>query len=244
MVKTWGYQAPPAEEKSMKIAIHQPEFLPYLGYFYKMTKVDGFVLMDSTQFKKNNFQNRNQICNSVGEKFWLTVPVSFHLGQNINEVKIADDSSWKRKITDSLKYNYSKTLYFKHFYPALEDTILNASDSLNDLNISLIKEICSFLGIGIPIFKLSELNLTTQKNELLIDICKHIGANEYLAGLGAKEYMDLKMFADADIEVTWSLFQVKEYPQQCKNFVPYLSAVDALFNLGPIATKELLIDAE
>ena len=121
----------------MIISIHQPQYLPWLPYFSKIANSDIFVFLDEVQFQKNGIHNRNQLKNSQG-KFWLTVPVSVKLGENINEIN-SIDSGWRKKHIKSIENNYSRSKNFNFFSDHIKDIILNHDPSLKNLNVSLIK---------------------------------------------------------------------------------------------------------
>ena len=173
----------------MKIAIHQPEHLPYYGFFNKMSKADTFIILDDVQFLKNTFQNRNRIKNAKGEQ-WLTVPIKLeHHSQKINEIKIDNSKDWQKKNLLSIKYNYQKTPYFKQYYPEFEKIYSKKENLLVDFNLNLIKFFIDAFEIKTNIILCSTLNINTQKTQRLIDICQKTNAVTYLSGNGA-DYLD------------------------------------------------------
>ncbi|HLC71573.1 MAG TPA: WbqC family protein [Candidatus Nanoarchaeia archaeon] len=217
----------------MKIAIHQPEHLPYLGFMYKMSQCDIFVLLDDVQFQKNGFQNRNRIKTSQGAQ-WVTVPVLHSFGQKINEVRIDNKSDWKRKHLQSIQANYAQAPYFKKYFPLLQEIYSRPWNELCELNITLIQFFTQELGIKEKIVRSSSLIKTGEKNELLISICKNLNATSYLSGMGAA-YLDVTLFLKNKIEVEYTIFKHPEYPQGYTPFLSNMSTLDLLMNCGPLS---------
>ena len=175
----------------MRIAIHQPQFMPWLGYFDKMKQADLFVLLDNVQFKKNEFQNRNKI-KTPNKWQWLTVPVSFNFGDKINEVKINNKTNWRRKHLQAIKTNYSKAPFFKEIYPLIEALYKDNYDLLVPLNYKTIILLKNLLRIETELVWASSIQdcLSEDPTDRLIEICKYFKAKIYLAGAGGKDYMD------------------------------------------------------
>lgn len=219
----------------MKTGIHQPNFLPWLGYFYKIHKSDHFVLIDNVQFIKGSVCNRAKIKNNQGAEIWLTVPVKGNKGSyvNYNELELDYTQKWAVKMINQLNAAYVKAPYFDMFFNPLSDLLKQEHKSLADLNITLIKYICGQLGIKTPMSVASELAIDFgRKNDLNLNICKYFKANIYLSGTGAKKYNDEALFKNEGIAVEYSDFVHPVYPQQFGTFIPGLSIVDLLFNCG------------
>lgn len=212
----------------MKIAIHQPEHLPYFGFFNKMSKVDVFVLLDDVQFQKNGFQNRNRIKTSQGVQ-WITVPVLHSFGQKINEVRIDNRSNWRRKHLQSILVNYGKAQYFEKYFPLLQEIYSREWDMLCELNITLIQLFIQEFGIKAKLVRSSSLTKTGEKNKLLISICKTLNATSYLSGMGAA-YLDVPLFQKNSLEVEYTYFKHPQYRQLHGGFVENMSAIDLLMN--------------
>lgn len=221
----------------MIVSIHQPETFPWLGFFHKIYLADTFVFLDTVQFKKNNFQNRNKI--KIGEKdSWLTIPIQDHsLSTHIKDIKINwNDHKFAKKHLSTIEQNYSKSPYFKDIFPFLKDLYEKKPEFLTDFNISFITFILDKLGIKTKVLKSSSLNLSgiaSGGTEVTLQICKVLGAKTYLSGSGAKVYLDQELFKKNDIEVYFQDFKHPEYKQQGGNFIPYLSILDLYFNHGP-----------
>lgn len=216
----------------MRIAIHQPQFMPWLGYFDKMDKVDVFVLLDNVQFKKNEFQNRNKIKTS-NNWLWLTVPVNFNFGDKILDVKIDNRSNWQKKHLYTIQTNYGKAQFFKEYQPAIEQLYQNKYVLLSPLNtdtINLIKNLFSIKTEVVPASSIPDLN--EDPTQRLLDICRYFKADAYLAGAGGKGYMEIKRFKDAGIKLLFQHFVHPEYKQVYDSFEPFMSAIDFIFNAG------------
>jgi hypothetical protein len=219
----------------MLIAIHQPNFLPWLGYFYKLARVDAFVFLDSVPYSKNSFSNRNRIKTQAGMQ-WLTVPVctSGKHGQSIEKLMTNPDENWKRKHLNALITSYGRAEHFNEVFGILRAQYGSVEDRtyLADFNITLIRVICDYLGIAPHFYRSSELCVLGQSTELLVNICQRLGAKYYLAGAGALKYQEDVRFEDAGVHVTFSDFISCPYSQLWGSFVPALSVVDALMNCG------------
>ena len=217
----------------MIVSIHQPQYLPWLPYFSKISNSDIFVFLDNVQFQKNGLHNRNQIKNSQG-KLWLTVPVSVKLGDKLNSVRIIEDS-WKKKHIKSIQNNYSKSTNYNFFNNKIKDIINKEDKSLCSLNINLIKTICNeYFDLNTKFLMQSELNVNGKGSELILNICKLLGAKNYLSGPGGKNYINEKSFSDNKIEVNYMKnILPNNYPQQFDElgFFNDLSSIDFILNV-------------
>ena len=213
------------------IAIHQSQFLPWVPYFYKILKADSFVILDDVQFQKNGIQNRNQIKTSQGLN-WLTVPVRNKLGQKINEIEIVNPNRLS-KVLKTLEQSYSKAKYSEEILNELKEVFFSQPIKLHKLNIDLITRFLKLLKVDKNIVQSSSLNTTLAKDDLVIEIIKKSGDNEYLSGKGAIDYMDLSKFKKANIKVYVMDFEYKPYTQLWEKkygFIPNLSLLDLLMN--------------
>jgi hypothetical protein len=217
----------------MIVSIHQPQYLPWLGYFDKIKRSDIFVFLDNVQFKKNEWQNRNKI--KTDKKWqWLTVPIIHKFPQKINEVKINNTVSWRKKHLNALYNHYSKAKYFKKFIPFFDKTFNMEWENLVDINIYMITYLTEALGIRLKKFiKASELKLREESTERLIDICKQLNADTYLSGKNGANYMNTELFKKEDLEIIYQKYQHPVYCQLYEGFEPFMSVVDLLFNCGP-----------
>jgi len=213
------------------ITIHQPQYLPWLGYLDKIDKADVFVLLDNIQFKKNEWQNRNRIKTAQGCQ-WITVPVLYRFPEKINEVRINNKATWSRKHLQALITNYSKSTYFDNYRSFFEDIFNRNWDRLVDINIEIIKFLINAFEIKTRLVMASDLKLREGSTERLIDICETLNGNTYLAGKDGNKYMDLELFGRKGIEVIFQDFKHPVYNQLFGDFEPFMSAIDLLFNCG------------
>ena len=221
----------------MILSAHQPQYIPWLGYFDKINKSDCFVFLDNVQYKAREYQNRNKICTKDGW-MWLTVPVtSKGLGrQKICDVKIDNDSNWQKKHSRSLKIWYGRTKFFKDHFPFFENVYTGRWRKLIDLNIYAIKYLLKGLKIKTPLYNESEIGTSLQGTNRIIEICKRLKADTYLSGVGGKNYLEEEKFVQAGIKLEYQNFIHPVYHQRYMkgkdSFLLYMSALDLLFNEG------------
>ncbi len=221
----------------MIVAVHQPQYLPWLGYFDKIRIADVFCYLDNVQYKKNEWQNRNRIKTAQNWQ-WLTVPVHYRFPQKINEVEINNSVNWKKKHLQALITNYSKAPYFKDYITPLEDVFTKDWELLSEFNIGLLERLREFLNLhDKPAIPASSMVLRDDPTERLIDICKAVGADTYLAGQDGRTYMDLERFRANGITLITQEFKHPVYPQLYDEFQSHMSIVDLLFNCGPESIK-------
>lgn len=214
----------------MIITIHQPEYLPYLGFFERISKADAFVILDNVQYQKNAFINRNKIKTSQGWQ-WLTVPIKNREAlRNINETEINNETNWRESHWKALLYNYKKAPYFEKYANFFEEAYKKNWNLISNLNTYLIGGILDILEIKKEIKIASDLNVKGKSDDLLIDICQKLGGDVYFSGLGGKDYMDLERFKKNNIEVIFHDFAPPIYKQQFGEFIPNLSIIDFIFN--------------
>jgi hypothetical protein len=213
------------------VTIHQPQYLPWLGYFDKIDKADIFVILDNVQYKKNEWQNRNRIKTANGWQ-WLSVPVLYKFPQKINQVRINNGVDWRRKHLNALSMNYGKSPYLNEYRSFLEDTFLKEWEYLVDININFIDFFIQKMGIDTKTPLASKLSLREDPTYRLIDICKEVGADTYLAGKDGRNYMDIESFEKENINIIFQDFQHPTYNQLFGNFEPNMSVIDLLFNYG------------
>lgn len=224
----------------MIAAIHQPQYLPWIGYFDKMLKSDVFCYLDNVQFKKNEWQNRNRIKTPQGWQ-WATVPVTYRFPQKINEVKVDHTADWGRKHLQALISAYGKAPFFDDHVDFFRDAYSRPWTSLSDLNIHMTEYLRRKLGLGRkPTFLASRMQTGDDPTGRLIDICQALGADTYLSGRDGGRYMDLERFKAKGLRVAVQDFHPPVYPQRFGAFVPNLSAVDLLFNCGPRSMEKIL----
>jgi len=215
------------------IVISQPMFIPWLGLFEQIKMSDIYVHMDDVQLPRGrSFTTRVQIKTQDGVK-WMSVPVKQRsLMLPINEVMIDNSTDWKAKHIKTIKYNYSKCLYFNEMYELLNEIYSCNSPYLCDFNMNAIELICDALKITPVIHKSSEFNIEKKSSERVLDIVKNLSGNIYITGHGAKNYMDYSVFENNDIEIKYIKYACKPYPQMHGDFTPYVSIMDLIANAG------------
>jgi hypothetical protein len=229
---------------SVITAIHQPNYIPWLGYFFKIAHVDKFVFLDNVAHTTGGFVNRNTIKTPNGSA-WLTIPVikSGRSGQLILDVQSNNADKWKVRHLATLRSNYGRAPFFKEIFSLLEPHYCldgDGRDSLADFNIRVICSIATYLGLNAEFMRASELRSLGQKTDLILTICHAIGARTYLAGTGAKSYQEDKKLEEAGITPVYSPFSQQRYRQLFGEFVGNLSVVDVLMNCGYLGTRRLL----
>ncbi len=226
----------------MIIAGHQPEYLPYIGFFNKMMNCDKFVLVDHVQFTKKGFQKRNRIKTATGEIF-LTAHVltKGKFDQPINEVTINNNTNWQKKHWRSILLNYQKAEFFDEYKKKFEEIFSKKWEKLVSLNEVIIRYLANQLGINVEIVKSSDLELVGSKTEMLVDMCKKLSADTYLSGEGGRTYVDIKKFEDNNITHLFTNFKHPVYSQQFESFIPNMSVIDLLFNHGNKASREIIL---
>jgi WbqC-like protein len=229
----------------MIVAIHQPNFFPWLGYFDRMIRSDLFVLLDHVQFERRNYQNRALI-RLEDESKWLTVPV-VQVSQKERIVeKMVDNPAdlsgsrwWGPNHFNTLRYAYRKAPHFERYAPRLREILESRWDKLVDLNLAALDFMRETLEIETPTVRSSVMQAEGQRSGLLLDICRRVGGTAFLGGMGgSREYLDKEAFAAAGMGVIWQDFSHPEYPQ-CGTapFMKGLTALDLLFNCGPRAAE-------
>ncbi len=225
----------------MILAAQQPNYLPWLGYFYKMANCDLFVILDDVQFTKNNFQNRTKIKGPQGP-IWMTQPV-LQSGRNLQSTQIVQFDGrvdWRDKHLKTLAANYARAAHGAEMLAPCRQWLSGVSNYLAETNTEIIRAIARLLGLSAEIVLSSTLQVELTKGERLAEICRRLGARTYLSGHGARSYQDEAQFHARGIDLDYSEFIVQEYAQLWGAFCPGLSVIDALFSLGPGGTRALL----
>jgi len=216
----------------VKVAIHQPHYLPWLGYLAKWAEADLFVFLDTVQYEKNGWQNRNRIKTAAGPQ-WLTVPVRARLGTSIAEVAIDVDQPWARRHLRAIELAYARAAGWARHAESLRAFYAEPWRELAALAVANARWLASAVGIVTPSRLASELQvMATDPTERLVEVCHAVGATTYLAGRDGVEYMDLKRFQQAGIEVRAQAYEHPVYPQLHGEFVPFLSGLDLLLASG------------
>jgi hypothetical protein len=224
----------------MIVAIHQPQYLPWVPYLDKLACCDLFVYLDNVQFQKNGLQNRNQIKGTTGAQ-WLTVPVHATLSHTVGQTRIAD-ARWRTKHIKSVETNYARARYASWFREELRPILEREWVVLADLNIAVTDCLLKWFGISCKRLRASELGVDGKADELVVNICSAVGADVYLSGRGARNYQDETKFYRRGIEVRYQSYENQLY-EQCYpeiGFLPNLSALDLVLNAGPQARNIML----
>lgn len=217
----------------MTAVILQSGYLPWLGFFDQMYKSDVFVIYDDVQYDKHGWRNRNRIKTAQGVQ-WLTVPVLIK-GQDkplIKEVQINNKVDWRRTHLKSVKQSYSRAPFFDAYFGVLEEVYSKEWEYLIDLDMTLIFALMERLGLTMKIEFSSDLGMTGDATQRLVDICLYLGASHYLTGDAARDYLDESLFSQYNIKLEYHNYQHPLYNQLYGEFIPYLSVIDLLFNHG------------
>lgn len=216
---------------SKSVSIHQPNYIPWLGYFYKIYQTDYFVFLDDVQFSNEGMHNYHYIKTKNGLKR-IKIPVTQTLGDKIKDVRIRNDLKWQEKHLNILRENYRKADHFDEVYSDFYGLINEYQENLSGLNIEIIKYICGRLGLKTLFVKSSDLKIPTVKVQKIIDICKALECDMYFSGTGAKEYQDEVSFMKHGIQLKYSDYKPFIYRQQFGNFQSNVTVLDFLMNYG------------
>ena len=227
----------------------QPTFLPWQGYFELINKVDCFIFLDDFQFSVQSYHQRNKLFVNKDQVGWVTVPVqkSKSFGAPLNSTRFDESRNWRRKLLSGIQQNYSKTSFYNAIFPPISAIITNEHNSLADLNIGLIKAIVKMFDWTVDWKLSSDLPSSLARSERVLELLRWSGASQYYAAGGSADYMKAdRIFPVSDIEVMFQKFHITDYPQRGSTlgFVPSLSVLDALFNLGPMKTAQLIINEQ
>ncbi|SDE89830.1 WbqC family protein [Rhodospira trueperi] len=229
---------------SVTIAIHQPNFFPWLGYFDKIVRADVFVFLDHVQFplKGGTYMNRVMVRSGKGDD-WLTAPVERGRPPHnaINQTVFKPGFPWRRKVASALRTYYGKAPHFDSVFPVLLDLLDHPANNVADFNIAIITSLVGRLGIdGARLVRSSDVAPEGQATDLLIGIVQRLGGDTYLCGGGADGYQNDELFAEAGITLAYQTFKHPTYPQFDRNtFRPGLSIIDCLMNVGFAETAGL-----
>ena len=224
----------------MIVAIHQPQYLPWLPYFDKADQCDVFIYLDNVQFQKNGVQNRNQIQTAQGPR-WLTVPLRASLELTIRDTPVAGQQ-WRKKHQRSIEQEYRRAASFAWYGEGLAPQLDREWPLLGDLNIAVTEWMFEKLGLNCRRVRASELNVTGAKEDLVIELCLAVGGTEYLSGSGARAYQHPENFERRGLALRYHQYQNQPYTQchASQPFAPDLSALDLLLNAGPQARDIML----
>lgn len=228
----------------MIITIHQPEHLPWIGFFNKMSMADVYVILDDVQYEKSNYQSRNRIMGTNGPQ-WINVPVKSKGALNtlIKDIEIAEQTNpnWRKKYLNTLYLSYRKYPYFDKHFAFFEELLKGSTKRLYDINEKIIFYFADILNIHPQFVRSSELTKEGKKSDLVLSICKTLEAQTYISGAGGRHYMDLGKFEEAGIDVIFQEYEHPVYMQHTNhNFEPYLSVLDLLMNVSDEEARDIV----
>lgn len=230
----------------MLVSINQPAYLPWLGYFHRIAISDQHIVLDHVQFEKNSFTNRNKVRTKEGWT-WLTVPVNTKgkFGDlSIRQIETAQNQRWQEKHWATIRHNYAKTPYFATHALFFEHIYQQTWDTLFALSWEITRYLLQEFNITTPLLFSSKMDVVGQKDELVLNLCRTVGATSYLSGPLGKNYLHEPMFAKAGIQVLYHNYHHPTYPQLYAGFEAYMAALDLLFNCGPESCEVLMKDQE
>lgn len=228
----------------MKVAIMQPYFFPYLGYFQLIAASDVFVLHDDVQYIKGGWVNRNRILLNGTDRM-ITFPVQKDAYElPINARKYVDDKQARKDIVNLIKQAYAKAPHYRQVFPLLEELLAFEDRNVAHFNEHLIRHIADFIGLNCKIITSSgmEKDNSLAGEQRVLDMCKRLGATDYTNPQGGQTLYDTETFRDAGIALHFLFMRPRPYPQRIDGFMPYLSIIDALMELGPDAIKPYLAE--
>jgi len=221
------------------IAIHQPNYLPWPGFFHKWMVADAFVILDTVQYHKNEWQNRNRMKGHNGAQ-WLTLPVNYRFGQPIQDVTIASER-WVRKQTSAIVQAYSYAPFFHDYWIPLGRLLRKAMDAgwtMSRLNIAIIRLLGEQLECTGPSYVASEMKpASDDPTQRLIDLCQQLGGDGYLSGAEGRNYLRKEAFEEQGVSLYFQKVEAPVYPQLHGDFISHLSVIDLLYNTGPQAIE-------
>jgi hypothetical protein len=227
------------------IAIHQPNFFPWLGYFDKIARSDVFVILDNTQYSRGTWTNRVML-SVAGKPAWMTVPVDrqFEGTRLIKDIKIRNDERWREKTIKTIQMNYARAQYFVDVFPFVSSIITQQTDNLAAFNTQTILQIMQKLELPTDkVVMASTLSTIGTATDLLVSIVQSLNGTGYLCGGGASGYQEDEKFAAAGVALIYQEFTHPIYSQgKSGEFVPGLSIIDALMHCGFSSTRELLAE--
>ncbi len=231
----------------MKVAMMQPSFLPWQGFFELVYQAERFIILDDFQFSVQSYHQRNRLFVNKGQIDWYSVPIqkSKSYGKPLNDTLINEVSSWRVKMWKRIQQNYSKAEYYPLIAPLVQEWLLEKKDSLAAENIAFIKLVCELLGLSTEVLLSSDFTTYSQRSERVASLLELSGAGIYYCAKGSFEYMFSDgLFPLKDIEILFQDFHPRPYRQigAINGFIPYLSVLDALLNVGPEGTMELIAE--
>ncbi len=220
----------------MILSMHQPNYLPWIGYFRKIAHSDIFVILDTVQFPRGRSVAARNLIKTPNGAIYLSVPITTPKGLMgkalYTEVSFSSDS-WKEKHLQTLRMSYTRAPFYADIFPMIERVIMTHGDPVS-LNIAFIEETVAYLGLRTRIRRLSDItDAPPAKSELIVELCRSEAADIYLSGSGARDYNDENLLKENGITLTYLDDQIDAYKQLWGEFIPRLSVIDLLMNMGP-----------
>jgi len=227
----------------MKCVILQPSYIPWRGYFHQIARSDVFVFYDDVQYDTRGWRNRNRIKTADGTR-WLTIPVHSKGAQTdhiaINKIKIDWSKSWNEQHWQTLKHAYAKAPFFSQFSEKLQEIYSQTNDLLADFTIPLTIQVSNWLGFRPQFIRSSEISTHGDKTERLISILQSLGADHYISGPSAMDYIEPVLFEQAGINLEYMQYNYPEYPQLYPPFDGQVTILDLLFMTGDNAKNYII----
>ena len=219
----------------MILSIHQPAYMPWLGYFNKISQSDIFIYLDSVQLEKNSysFSYRNKIKTPQGGS-WITIPLKMKGRQSsiIKDILLDNSQQWKKKHLKNIFFNYKKSPFFDSLYPKIELLYKEDFELFSDLTYFHLLFWLNELNINTTIIKSSDLDIDSKKSDLILDLCQNFNADQYISGILGKNYLNEIEFKEKNIEIKYQDYLHPSYQQLHGDFLPYMGIIDLLFNQG------------
>lgn len=226
----------------MKLAIMQPYFFPYIGYWQLLNVVDRFVIYDDVTYIKGGWINRNRILIN-GKPSYITIPLYKASSYNrICDIAIQSSPIWRRKMIKSIENTYQKAPFFAKVFPIIEEMICYETDNLADFLANQLRAMTKFMGLETEFVMTSRCYQNNNLTGLdrILDICKREGAGIYINPQGGQELYDTETFRSASINLRFLVMDSIQYKQRAAGFTPYLSIIDALMEIGPLGVEQHL----
>jgi hypothetical protein len=249
----------------MKLAIMQPYFFPYLGYFQLIAAVDRFILYENVNYMTKKWMNRNRILLIGKGDIYINAPIAKKsVNKKIYEIKIDNsDKNWRHRILRTIRYNYQKSVYFSEVYDLLTGLLLQETDSLHHFNCRSIAGIAGYIGVDTEILsensrylsleedlcrkystENTDFNSCDKKTERIIGICKNENAGTYINAINGMSLYDKDYFKSQSINLLFLKTFNISYRQFSQTFIPDLSIIDVLMHNGRAGTKQMLSQYE
>lgn len=234
-------------QMSRVVAIHQPNFLPWLGFFDKLARADVFVLLDDVQFPRTGAGTPvNRVKMMVASRpRWITAPIvrSGSATRQIRQVRIDDTQRWRTRMERTLRFNYARSPGFEVVFPLVRELLATPTTSLADFNEACIRRLAQALDLQTELVRSSSFDVSARGTMRLVALVDAVGGSTYLSGDGSESYLEGETFRRHGLEVVFQQFRHPEWPQRPPRTRAGLSIVDALMRCGLERTRALVADS-